>query len=359
MITMNSNNDNEFNTINNGNLTSVHELISTYGMDAMPRAMEILFNEAMLIQRAQHLGAGHYQRSDARMDYANGYQPKRVKTRIGELNLSVPQARNSDFYPNCLEKGLRSERALNIALSERYVCGVSTRRVSKIIESMCGMSVSSQMVSNASQKLDKVLNAWREQPLGKIDYLVVDARYEQVRVDGLVRDCAVLIALGIDDKGKREVLGVKLIVSDAHSGIRTARKAVMSNIPWQRCQFHLQQNAQAYVTKKSKKEAVATDIRSIFNAPNADEAKRQLKLLIDKYQTSMTNLVEWAEDNIPEGLSMFALNLCEFNRKRLRTSNLIERLNQSVKQRTKVAKIFTNENSCLRLVTAVVIEVSE
>ena len=384
----NNDNDNEFNTlgaINADNLNSVHELISTYGMEAMPQAMEILFNEAMLIERTQHLGAGHYQRSSDRLGYANGYKPKRVKTRIGELNLSVPQTRESDFYPNCLEKGLRSERALNIALGEMYIGGVSTRKVSKIIESMCGSSVSSTMVSNAAKKLDEALNAWRERPLGKIKYLIVDARYEQVRVDNLVRDCAVLIALGIDDKGKREVLGVqvslseaevywrefftslqkrglhgvKLMISDAHSGIKAARKAVMTGVAWQRCQFHLQQNAQAYVTKRSKKKAVAADIRAIFNAPSADEAKRQLDLLIDKYQSTMPKLAQWAEDNIPEGLSVFGLNLCEFNRKRLRTSNMIERLNQSVKQRTKVAKIFANEDSCLRLVSAVVMEISD
>ncbi len=143
---MNRTNDSEFSTINGDNLASVHELISTYGMEAIPQAMEILFNEAMLIERAQHLGAGHYQRSNNRIDYANGYKSKRIKTCIGELDLSVPQTRSSDFYPNCLEKGLRSERALNITLSEMYVGGVSTRRVSKIIESMCGTSVSSQMV---------------------------------------------------------------------------------------------------------------------------------------------------------------------------------------------------------------------
>ena len=144
-----NNNDNEFNAMNGNNLVSVYELISTYGMEAMPQAMEILFNEAMLVDRTQHLGVGHYERSNNRLDYANGYKPKRVKTRIGELDLLVPQTRNSDFYPNCLEKGLHSERALNIALSEMYVNGVSTSRVSKIIKSMCGASVSLQMETPA------------------------------------------------------------------------------------------------------------------------------------------------------------------------------------------------------------------
>ncbi len=176
---MNDNNDNELNRINVSNFSAVH-----------------------------------YERSGNRIDYANGFKPKRVKTCIGELDLSVPQTRSSDFYPNCLERSLRSERALNIALGEMYIGGVSTRRVSKIIESMCGTGVSSTMVSNAAKKLDEVLGAWRACPLGKIKYLMVDARYEQVRVDGLVRDCAVLIALGIDSQGKREVLGMQVSLSE-------------------------------------------------------------------------------------------------------------------------------------------------
>ena len=375
----------DFNGVDGSNLNSVHELINTYGMEAMPQAMEILFNEAMRLEREQHLGAGHYERNNERLDYANGYKPKRVKTRIGQLDLSVPQTRDSDFYPNCLEKGLRSERALNIALSEMYVNGVSTRKVSNIVEKMCGFEVSAQMVSNASKDLDASLTAWRNRSLGQMDYLLVDARYEQVRVDGLVRDCAVLIAIGINPQGKREVLGtqvslseaevhwrelfkdlhkrglhgVKLLVSDVHHGIKAARKAIMPNVAWQRCQFHLQQNAQSYVTKRSKKSEVASDIRAIFNAASQDDAKRQLDLFVERYQKSMPKLSQWAENNIPEGLTVFGMDLCEFNRKRLRTSNMIERLNQTVKQQTKVAKIFANEASCLRLVSAIVMEVSE
>ena len=154
---MSNSNFKDFDGVSVDNLNSVYELISSYGMEAMPQAMEILFNEAMRIEREQHLGAGHYQRSNDRLDYANGYKPKRVKTRIGQLDLSVPQTRGSDFYPNCLEKGLRSERALSIALGEMYVNGVSTRKVTNIVEKMCGFEVSAQMVSNASKELDDSL----------------------------------------------------------------------------------------------------------------------------------------------------------------------------------------------------------
>jgi transposase-like protein len=370
-------NDNKFNDI--------YELITQYGTEAMPEAMKILFNEAMRIERENHLGVGHYQRSANRKDYANGYKPKTVKTRIGSLNLSIPQTRKSDFYPNCLEKGLRSEKAFNIALAKMYVEGVSTRKVSSIIEDMCGFEVSSQMVSNASKKLDETLKLWRERALSSIDYLFLDARYEKVRVDNLVVDCAVLIALGINKQGKRDVLGVKvslsesevywreflqelqqrgmhgtkLVISDAHSGLTSARKAIMPSVPWQRCQFHLQQNAQSYVSKQNKKQMVVSDIRAIFNAPNAAEAKRYLKLFIDKYEKIMPKLSDWAEKNIPEGLTIFNLNLLEFNRKRLRTSNMLERLNQTIKKRTRVVRIFPNDESCLRLVSAITMEISE
>ncbi len=241
------------------------------------------------------------------------------------------------------------------------------------------------MVSNASQSLDEGLEAWRNKPIGQIDYLMIDARYEKVRVDGIVRDCAVLIAIGIDSQGKRDILGVsvslseaevywrdfleslqqrglhglKLITSDAHAGLKAAKTTVMPSIPWQRCQFHLQQNAQKYITRRSMKEKIAEEIRMIFNAPDKVEAKRLLDIFIAKYEKTMSDLTQWAEEYIPEGWTVFNLGLCEFNRRRLRTTNLLERLNQTIKQRTKVAKIFANKTSCLRLISSLLIEVSD
>jgi transposase-like protein len=370
---------------NDSSFDEMMEIIMQHGLPGMRQATEVLLNEVMKMQRTDHLRAEPYERSEFRLDYANGFKPKTIKSRLGELNVAIPQTRNSDFYPSCLERGLRSERALSLALAQMYVEGVSTRKVKKVVEQMCGMEVSSSMVSKASKQLDESLSAWRERPLKACAYLFLDARYESIRVGGVVRDCAVLIALGIDSDGNREVLGVdislseaevhwkgfleslgkrglsgvQMIISDAHVGLKAARKAVFPSVLWQRCQFHLQQNASQYVSRRDKKEQVAAEIRAIFNASDLAAANILLKDFVQKHQSKMPDLSMWAEENIPESLSVMRLGLSAFNAKRLRTSNMLERLNQTIKQRTRVAKIFPNTDSCLRLVTAILVETSE
>lgn len=359
------------------------EVINNQGTDGMGAAIQILINQAMLVERERHLNARPYERSEERNGYANGYKPKTVKTRVGELQLAVPQVRDSDFYPACLEKGIRSERALRVAMAEMYVQGVSTRKVSAVMEEMCGFEVTSMQVSRAAEKLDVEFEQWRNRPLGQYEYVFFDARYESVRQNGCVIDCAVLVAIGIDQDGRREVLGtsvklseaeahwreffkslqarglhgLKLITSDAHSGMKAARKAVFPSIPWQRCQFHLQQNAQSYIPKKEMKKKVASSIRSIFNAPNKEEAERLLNNTILQYEKEAPKLSIWMEENIREGFTVFGFP--EEHQKRLRTSNISERLNKDIKKRTRVASIFPNEASCLRLVTGVVMEISD
>jgi putative transposase len=221
----------------------------------------------MQAERKQHLSAAPYQQTPEREAHANGYKPKTMQTRIGKITFDVPQVREGGFYPEALEKGLRSERALTLSLAEMYVQGVSTRKVKAITEQLCGTSVSStQQVSNAAALLDTELEKWRNRPLGECPYLFLDAYYEQVREDGQVRDLAVLTAVGVNIVGKREILGVsvslsehevhwrafleslkgrglggvQLGTSDDHAGLRAARLAVFGGIPWQRCQFHLQ-----------------------------------------------------------------------------------------------------------------------
>ena len=265
--------------VNDTKISEAIELIAEKGFAGMTEAMQILFNEAMLIERSRYLQVEPYERSEWRQDYANGFKPKQLKTRLGELSLQVPQVRSSAFYPSFLEKGIRSERALKMALAEMYVQGVSTRKVDAILQELCGLQVSSTEVSRAAKLLDEELAKWKQRPLGKYPFVWVDARYEKVRQSGCVIDSAVLIAYGIHEEGKREIIGVsvslseaeihwrgfleslitrglhgiELIISDAHSGLKAALKAVFPSIPWQRCQFHLQQNAQAYVTKQPRK----------------------------------------------------------------------------------------------------------
>jgi len=287
------------------------------------------------------------------------------------------------FYPKALEKGIRSERALKLALAEMYIHGVSTRKVTKITEALCGLEVTSMDVSRATQLLDEEVEAWRNRKLGSIRYLVLDARYEKVRHGGSVVDCAVLVAVGVDKNRKRTVLGtsvalseaevhwrafisslldrgmrgVEMIVSDAHEGLKKALQAAMPSVPWQRCQCHLQRNAQAYVPKVSMREPVAAALRRIFTASDRADADQKLKDFVQTYEKTAPRLTEWAEGNIPEGLTVFQVP--GKHQKQLRTSNSIERLNKEIKRRTRVATLFPNEASLLRLVSAVLSEISE
>ena len=171
------------------------------GMDGLADVLRILLNEAMKIERENVLNASHYQRCSERIDYAKGYKPKQIQTRYGKLNVDVPQTRNCDFYPSCLEKGIRSERAISIALAEMYFHGVATRSVTAILEKMCGLDVSAMQVSRATQKLDDEFDKWRNRPiLAPVSFLLLDARYEKVREDGavflIVRRCLLLMAWG-------------------------------------------------------------------------------------------------------------------------------------------------------------------
>lgn len=366
--------------------TNVLDPILNYGLEGLPEAVAILINHAMLIEREHHIGAGPYQRTDQRNGHANGFKDRQLNTRIGTLPLRIPQVRGSEeaFFPSALERGQRSEKALTIAIAEMYLQGVSTRKVTKVMEDLCGLDVTSNQVSKAAAQLDEMLEAWRTRPLEGVSHLLLDARYEKSRYNGVVRSCAVLIAVGVRTRdGKRSVLGVsvslseaevhwreflsslkkrgldlpKSITSDAHEGLKAALEAVFPGGAWQRCQFHLQQNAQAYVPKQSMKEEVAADIRAIFNTASLAEAEQKLAKTVHKYRKSAPELSEWMEHNLPEGFTVFSLP--EPVRKRLRTSNLMENLNHQIRRRTRVASIFPNTASCLRLVSAILMEISD
>jgi len=344
------------------------ERIAAEGFEVLPEMIRLLMNKAMEAERRQQ---------------ANGYKPKTVRTRMGAITFEVPQVRASGFYPQALEKGLRSERALNLALAEMYVQGVSTRKVSAIVERLCGTTISSTQVSRLAAQLDETLQAWRERTLGVYVYLFLDARYEKVRQDGQIRDVALLTAVGVDLKGRRSILGVsvslneqeihwrtflqslvkrglqgvQLIVSDDHAGLKAARQAVFGGIPWQRCQFHLQQNASQHVPRQSLKSEVADDLRMIFNAPNRSTAQQYLAQVVKKYAPTASKLADWIEQAVPEGLTVFDFPL--HHQRKLRTTNGVERLNREIRRRTAVVGIFPHEVSCLRLTSAVLMEIDD
>ncbi len=263
----------------------------------------------MQAERQQYLKVALYKHTPDRRCQGNGFKPKSVRTRLDEIPLDIPQVREGGFYPEALEKGQRSERALTLTMAEMYVQGVSTRKVTSIVERLCGSSVRSSVVSKAPKLMDETLEALRNRPLGEFPYVFLDARYEKVRQAGQVRYAAILFAVGVGLDGERHILGisvslsehevhwraflqslvacglssVQLIINDDHSGLKAARIAVFGGIPWQRCQFHLQQNASAYAPRRAMLREVAADIRVIFNAPDRESTEALLKKAIQKY----------------------------------------------------------------------------
>jgi len=362
---------------------AVMDLLVEHGFDGLVRAMEILLNEAMKIERSAALGAAPYERSPQRRGHANGFKAKSLKTRVGELELAVPKTRGVAFYPSALERGSRSERALKAAVAEMYVQGVTTRKVTMVMETLCGLEVTSTQVSRAVALLDEELTAWRERQLDEIEYLLLDARYEKIRVGGSVVSCALLVAVGITPDGRRTILGlsvslseaevhwreflaalqarglhgVHLITSDDHKGLEAARVARFSGVPWQRCQFHLAKNMLDHLTPGISQTEASADLRAVFNAANRVEAERLLDLMVKRYAAIAPKLAAWLEENVPEGLTVFDFPV--EHRRRLRTINGLERLNREIKRRTRVATLFPNEPSLLRLATAVLMEVDE
>jgi len=353
---------------------------------AFPAILAKIYDQAMVAERETHLGAGAYERAEERDGYANGFKPRSLQTRVGRLALRVPQVRGSStrFYPKCLERGARSERALMLAAAEMYVQGVSTRRVEAVFQAMGVESYSAEQVSSAARLLDEELSKWRSRRITQcVKVLFADATYQKVRVDGVAVDVATFVVTGVFEDGHRAILavdsdvseselhwrrvlreladrgvrGVKLIVSDAHDGLAAARKTVFPGVPWQRCQLHLQQNAQSKITKASLKGQVASDIRAVFNAPSLEEARRLLDMAVEKYAKDQSKLSAWMQDNIPEGLTVFAFP--EHLRKKLRTNNIEERLNRSIKARTRLISVFPNQASQLRLVSAICMEISD
>jgi putative transposase len=366
-----------------GSFREVLELLVDQGFDGLAQAMQMLINEAMKLERSQVLGARPYERTADRRGYGNGYKAKTLHTRIGALELAVPQARGVEFYPSALERGTRSERALSLAVAEMYLQGVSTRKVTAVMEQLCGREVTSMQVSRAVQALDEELTKWRERPLGEIHYLLLDARYEKVRVGGTVVSCSLFVAVGVTPDGQRTILGtsvslseaevhwrdflaglqarglhgVRLITSDDHAGLRAALQARFSGVPWQRCQFHLAKNLLDHLPPNVSQEEASGDLRAVFNAPSRSEAERLLGLMVSKYALLAKKLAAWLEQNVPEGLTVF--DFPAEHRRRLRTNNGLERLNREIKRRTRVASIFPNEASLLRLATAVLLETDD
>ena len=358
----------------------LQELIEE-GTEAFCKVLEKLSNLATGVERSEFLGAAPYERTSQRRGHANGYKDKKISTRVGELRLKIPQVRGLSFYPQSLEKGCRSEKALKLAIAEMYVMGVSTRKVSEITEQLCGTEISATQVSRVASLLDEELEKFCSRPLGG-EYPVVylDAHYEKVRVEGRVQDLAILKAIGVEASGQREVLGVsarlseaevhwrafledlagrglkgvKLVVSDDHAGLRAARRAVFPALPWQRCQFHLSQNAQRFARRLEERGEIGQAMR---DSPTLEDAEAMLKRKIQAFAETNQALAQWMEENVREGLTVYAFP--RSLHQKIRTINGVENLNKQIRRRTRVVGIFPHTDSALRLISAVLAEIHD
>jgi transposase-like protein len=368
-------------------VAALMERLIAHGPEDMGGVFAELFNLALRLERERFLGAGLYERTADRRGYANGYKAKKLDTPAGTVTLDVPKTRGHDgepFYPQALERGRRSCRAVMLAVAEMYVKGVSTRDAAKVMAEFGLDGLSSTQVSRAAALLDDELRAWRERDLGIFPYLVLDARYEKVREGGIVRDAAVLAAVGIDPDGRRRLLGVSCalseaevhwrgfldglvarglrgvtyVVSDDHAGLRAARRAVLPGATWQRCQFHLALNAVHHAPTLAIRGRIGAELRRIWNAPTLDDAEAELRRLVASYAEAAPDLAAWLEANVPEGLAVFTLP--EGHRRRLRTANPIERaVQQEIKRRTAKVRVFPSRDALLRLVSAVLAEIDD
>jgi transposase-like protein len=366
---------------------AILEHLIEHGANDLATVFARAFELAMRIERERFLGAGHYERTASRQGYANGTKPKRIDTPAGTVTVQVPKTAGHEdaaFYPQSLERGRRSVRAVMLAVAEMYIKGVSTREVEAVMREFGIESLSSSQVSRATKLLDGELEAWRTRPLGEIKYLFIDARYEKVRIGGVVRDAAVLSATGIGPDERRRVLGVSValseaevhwrafleglqargmrgveyVVSDDHAGLRAARRAVLGGARWQRCQFHLARNAIHHAPSQATRKRIGAELREVWTAPFLAKAEIALADLVATQRDTAPKLAEWLEENVPEGLTVFSLP--EHHRRRLRTSNPIERaIQQELKRRTVKVRVFPNEEALERLTTAVLVEIDE
>ena len=351
--------------------------------DFLKQAVKDALQEVLEGEMTEFLGAEPGERTEARNGYRSGYYGRSLVTRIGKLELRVPRDRSGEFSTALFERYARSEKALVAALAEMYVQGVSTRKVKAITEELCGHSFSASAISSINKGLDDALARFAQRHLDEAyPYLILDARYEKVRDAGVITHQAVLIAIGISWDGKRQVLavemanresqsswkefllrlkerglsGVEFVVSDQHAGLKKAIQEVLTEAAWQRCYVHFLRNALDYLPRKADDDCLQ-ELRWIYDRRDIQEANRDLAAWITKWQGKYPKLVDWVESNIIETLTFYRLPLA--HHKHMKSTNMLERLNEEIKRRTHVVRIFPNTESCLRLIRALCVETHE
>ncbi|MEZ5070824.1 MAG: IS256 family transposase [Bacteroidales bacterium] len=358
------------------------ELINSDGEDLMTRILRSGLQQIMELERDEYIGVDSYERGEDRRDYRNGYKSRTLLTRVGSLVLRVPQTRDGQFYPSIFERYQRSEKALVLALAEAYLQGVSTRKMKMITEVLMGKEFSHTSISRFTTNLDAELDAWRDRSLeGKeFPYVLVDARYESCRVDHKIIDIAVQIAIGIDSEGHRHVLGldkswsesgdswdrfigglkqrglkgVLLFTSDAHPGIHPAIKKHFPGSVWQRCQYHFRGNV-TDLAPKNLRDDVNQRLTQAWDCETYEEAIAVMNKMVEDYQEIHLDLADFISEHAWETLGVYHVAPPPHH-KRIRTTNMVERINQELLRRSKVIRIFPNPKSCIRLFSALLKE---
>ena len=351
--------------------------------DPIREVVEATLQQILECEMDELLQARRNERSEERTGYRSGSYERSFITRVGKLELRVPQDRAGRFRTELFERYQRSEKALFAALTEMYVQGVSTRKVKAITEELCGHAFSASSISEITKQLDEQLEAFSTRRLEEdYPYLIVDARYERIRIGGAIRSQAVPIAIGINWDGRRCILGVELadresrnswrefllslrerglrgvelVVSDDHAGLRAAVREVMPEAPWQRCYVHFLRNALDHLPRRRDDDCLR-ELRWLYDRRDLGEARRDLAAWLAKWQSRYAKLCDWVETNIEETLTFYRLPAQ--HHKHLKSTNMIERLNEEIKRRTHVVRIFPNEPSCLRLIRALAVEMHE
>ena len=363
-------------------LIDVKELLAHDG-DFLQVALQALLQAALEAEMSEAIGAEKGERTETRLTYRSGYYPRSWVTRVGTLELRVPQDRAGRFSTELFQRYQRSEKALVGALTEMYVQGVSTRKVKAVTETLCGHSFSASAISSINKSLDETLRGFAERRLTEAyPYLILDARYERVREAGVIVSQAVLIAVAVDCDGQRQIIGVELanreshsswrefltglkgrglfgvgfVVSDNHPGLKQAIREVLPGAAWQRCYVHFLRNALDHLPRKLADDCLQ-ELRWIYDRRELAEARRDIATWLAKWQAKHSKLCDWVEENIEETLTYYRLPLA--HHKHMKSTNMLERFNQELKRRTHVVRIFPNTESCLRLVRALAVETHE
>jgi len=363
-------------------VSEIKELLAK-DQDFLRPLVEEVVQQVLEAEMDEALGAQKGERTTTRLGYRSGYYSRTLITRVGKLELRVPQDRQGRFRTEVFERYQRSEKALVAALAEMYVQGVSTRKVKVITEELCGHEFSASAISQINQRLDEELAKFAGRRLEEeYPYLILDARYEKVREDGVIRSRAVLIAIGVSREGRRCVLavemaqresqtswrdfllalrqrglsGVEFVVSDDHAGLKLAITEILPEAVWQRCYVHFLRNALDHLPRKADDDCL-TELRWLYGRHDVEEARRDLTVWLGKWEDKYRKLCDWVEGNIEETLTFYLLP--QQHHKHMKSTNMLERLNEEIKRRTRVIRIFPNEASCLRLVRALAVETHE